>query len=445
MPTLLKMKPDVFVRPNSFLDQKPTVVAEFPADVKIPSNHVFVVRNCESRYLTHTFHKYAGKFIPQIPQWALRRFLPRHAGAVVLDPFVGSGTTLVEALLDGQRGYGLDVDPLARLISKVKTTPIPGKRLQELCLEVPRKLSKAKGRKHVPKIPTLSHWFSKKAIDDLSAIRSVVETYRNEVDVHDFLLICFSAIIRRVSNADNQTMKTYVSHTHPKKPEDARALFLKMLAAYSERLAKLRDHASPIGRAHLLAGGDSASIEELWKSQKLPLVDLAITSPPYIKSIDYIYNQMAELFWIGDRWGLETQAKQNEFKRNYIGTDRPAEKGAVLGQIGVEEVDLYLSKIPDKKLSMVAHRYFARMLSHFKGMHSILKSGAHYVVVVGDSTLAGIEVPTHSLLIACAEQQGFKMVSQFAYEIRNKHMRFPRGGRGGVVLHDWVIDLKRGG
>lgn len=424
-------------------EKVPTVVDDFPLQAQIPDNEIFIIRNCESRYLTHTFHKYAGKFIPHVPRWALRRFLPRNSGAVVLDPFVGSGTTLVEALLYGQVGYGLDIDPLARLISKVKTTIIPSSRLRNLSKVIPESLAKLDRGKFIPRIPTLRHWFSEKAIDDLSAIYEVVETYHAEPDVYDLLLICFSAVIRRASNADNQTMKTYVSHTNPKKPEDARPIFLKTLETYIGRLIKLAEVISPRGKAHVLTDGDSMCIGAAWKGQGMPSLDLAITSPPYIKSVDYIYNQMAELFWIGEKWGLETQAKQNEFKKRYIGNDRPAGKQTHQPRIGIVEIDSYLSKIADRKLSAVAHRYFVSMGQHFGGMFDILKPGAHYIIVVGDSTLGGVEVPTHSLLVSCAQQYGFRSVSQFGYEIRNKHMHFPRGGRGGVVLHDWVIDLVR--
>jgi len=79
---------------------------------------------------------------------------------------------------------------------------------------------------------------------------------------------------------------------------------------------------------------------------KLPLADIAITSPPYIKSADYIYNQMAELFWIGHRWGLETQEKQNAFKRNYIGHDRIASSdAAAIKYVGIPEIDSYIEQI----------------------------------------------------------------------------------------------------
>lgn len=425
------------------LESRPVVIDDLPTSRDIPTGQVFVIRNHESRYLTHTFHKYAGKFIPQVPRWAMRRYLQRDSGALVLDPFVGSGTTLVECMLEGHRGVGIDIDPLARLIAKVKTTLIPARRLSTLAHEVEKRLARRRSGDRHPSIPTLSHWFTARAVRDLSAIKTLVEAYEEEPDVHDFLLISFSSIIRRASNADNQTMKTYVSHTHHKTPEPARELFVATVRDYADRLIKLGELVASRGSASVLDSGDARALTDL-KALSKKGVELAITSPPYIKSVDYIYNQMAELFWIGERWGLETQPKQNDFKKRYVGADRiSASEVALVPDTAIPSVDRYIELVRnnDPALAAVMARYFNDMLKHFREMKKLLNRGAHYILVIGDSTLAGVAVPTHKLLIACAEAAGFSAQVAFAYEIRNKHMRFPRGGRGGEVYHDRVIDI----
>ncbi len=422
----------------------PTVVDDLPLRRPLVDGELFIIRNCESRYLTHVIHKYAGKFIPHIPRWALHRYLPRKASALVLDPFVGSGTTLLEAYLYGQHGYGVDVDPLARLITKVKTTAIPEDRLATLHHEVMQALDQTPEGAYRPGISTLAHWFAPQAVAELSAIYDVVERFRDEPDVYDFLLVCFSAIIRRASNADNQTMKTYVSHTNPKKLEPALPLFTRTLSTYIDRLIKFGRLVPVEGRATVFPVDDAQTLDEAWRAQALPLVDLAITSPPYIKSVDYIYNQMVELFWIGDRWGLEDQTKQNVFKERYIGHDRvTSREAAALRTTGVEDIDAYIAQIHmrNQPLGLVTWRYFDAMGAHLASMGRLLRPGAHYVIVVGDSTLAGVAVPTHDLIVSCAVRHGFATSARFAYEIRNKYMHFPRGGRGGGVEHDWVIDL----
>jgi hypothetical protein len=415
-----------------------------PSPDEISNGAVFRIRNHESRYLTHKFHKYAGKFIPELPQWVFRSLRPER-GAIVLDPFVGSGTTLVEASLYGVSAIGLDVDPMARLIAKVKTTPLDPAKLERATSAILADLPAARASGRRPEIPTLYHWFSPKAVEALSAIRGLIDRYEADGDLHDFLTICFSSIVRRASKADNQTMKTYVSHTHPKIPEDARQLFRATLIDYSRRLEAYSARHSADAEVTVRGDLDARTLAAGWEALKLPPVDLAITSPPYIKSVDYMYNQMAELFWIGDRWDLANQQQQNDFKRRYMGTDRPA--AAIQGlsaSHAVPDVSFWVNKIAEQnpKLAKVADRYFSDTVSHFRNMSRILRPGASYVYVVGNSTLAGVSVPTHRLVAACARASGFELSVCFGYEIQNKHMRFPRGGRGGQVVHDWVLVLR---
>ncbi|WP_338834107.1 hypothetical protein [Bradyrhizobium septentrionale] len=430
--------------PANFPDPEP--VGELPTHRPIGNGEVFAIKNGETRYLTHDFHKFAGKFIPHVPRWAFHKYLKRQASQVVLDPFVGSGTTLVEAMLDGQVSYGVDVDPLARLISKVKTTPIPAKRLRKVIAATEERVRTKSRGTFRPDIPTLSHWFTDAAVDDLSHIQTIINDFRDDQDVYDFLTVAFSSIIRRASNADNQTMKTYVSHTHKKKMEPAKPLFINRLRDYSERLERFGALVPPTGRAAILPHTDARTIGSFWKQHDLRKVDLVVGSPPYIKSVDYIYNQMAELFWIGERWGLQTQALQNHFKTQYVGTERVGARNASANppaKTRAVATDNVIASVyaRDKKLGHVVGAYFSDMREHFQNIRRILKASARYVLVVGDSTIAGVSVPTHQLLMDCARSVGFAVDGYFGYEVRNKHMRFPRQGRGGVVSHDWVIVL----
>ncbi|NNU61716.1 DNA methyltransferase [Ochrobactrum soli] len=436
--------PDLFgkVDEAEYVDRLP------PAD-QISNGDIFIIRNFESRYLTHKFHKYPGKFTPEVPRWALDNYLPEKASSVVLDPFLGSGTTLVEASMLPIEGFGVDVDPLARLIAKVKTTPINVDTLRRVISTVSSDIHTSKALGEIPSISTLNHWFTPDATLELSRILGVIDSYQDDPDIYDFLLVCFSAIIRRASNADNQTMKTYVSGTHPKIPESAIALFSAVISDYGQRLEKYGKLRNPSATTTIINCGDARNLSEIWSRDSLPPVDLAITSPPYIKSVDYVYNQMAELFWIGRRWGLETQPKQNEFKKKYMGNDRPGGgRTAFSGDAELSpSIERWLSQIAgkDPKLSCVARNYFVDTVKHFDTMAKLMNVGAHYVYVVGNSTLAGIAIPTHALVVQCALQSGFALKLCFGYEIRNKHMRFPRGRNGGQVAHDWVLTFELGG
>lgn len=424
----------------------PTEIEELPTK-EINFGQTFKINTSNVTYLTHKIHKYPAKFIPQIPSWAINRHLNGKRERI-LDPFCGSGTTLVEAILAGKESYGIDIDPLARMISRVKTTPIDPEILSETVERLVQQIkNETSDPEFVPELATLSHWFTADAIHKLGIIRDKIEHYRDNASIYEFLVVTFSSIIRRVSNADNQSQKTYVSHTNPKHPEDAYKLFFKHLETYKERIISLtqklpNEHSSQVLEDCL----DARNFADYWKKNSSNPVDLAITSPPYIKSVNYIYTHMAEYFWIGDLFGLQTQKLQNKWDKKYIGTKRvyihQYENKPKTQYEGINEyIDKVYSKNP--KHGFILGKYFLDMEKNIQQMYKVLKDQGHYVIVIGNSNVSGFQIPSSEFLIEIAEKNGFYCDLKFGYVIRNRYMRFPRKGRGGLIKYDWVLDFQK--
>ena len=95
----------------------------------------------EPRRTIHSFHRYFGKLIPGIPAFAIETFTK--PGGVVLDPFSGSGTSVVEARERGRAGIGIDLNPLASFVAKVKTTPIDESKLKTTLSDLVANFSKS--------------------------------------------------------------------------------------------------------------------------------------------------------------------------------------------------------------------------------------------------------------------------------------------------------------
>lgn len=425
---------------------------------EIEQGTIFNIATRDVNLHTHGFHKYPAKFIPHIPKWAITKYLNGDKNKYVLDPFCGSGTTLVESVLAGYNAIGIDIDPLSALISKVKTTKINSTELKKISEWVAKELGTNEKGTFKPDCETIEHWFTKDAIDKLSKIRTLLnqvpEKFGNtkEVkDIQDLLFICFSSIIRKVSNADNESQKTYVSHTRVKEPEEANLLFLKQLELYVERATTFSNEIYPKATAKIIV---SSSANSLGKNLKNQQIDLVITSPPYIKAIDYVYNQMVELFWIGDLFEMQTQAKQNKRKIHYIGNKQIAKSefsnytpyNTILE---IDELDIKLQTVYDTdktnghKYSYVTFKYFAEMERHFAEMSKYLTSKTHYIMVVGDSTVSNIYFNTADFLTEIAARNGFKITNKWGYKIKNRYMRFDRKGRGGIIEIDWVLDFEK--
>lgn len=88
------------------------------------------LKDADTRYVTHGYHRYSAKYIPQIPNYLISNFSEK--ADLILDNFMGSGTTLVESKILGRNAIGVDINPLACLISKVKTTNIEDSDLKEI-------------------------------------------------------------------------------------------------------------------------------------------------------------------------------------------------------------------------------------------------------------------------------------------------------------------------
>jgi DNA modification methylase len=427
-----------------------------PTDIEQNSILNIVTRDVNTH--THGFHKYPAKFIPHIPKWAITKYLNGNNDKNILDPFCGSGTTLVEGVLAGYNTIGVDIDPLSAMISKVKTTRLDEKELKNISEWLVKELNTKKKGIFKPDCETIDHWFTKDAILKLSIIRTLINQIPEKFgdnkkvkDIQDLLLICFSSIIRKVSNADDESQKTYVSHTKIKEPKEVNSLFLSQLDLFVDRAIKFSLTTSSKTKSKIIVSSSADSLAKKLNGKK---IDLAVTSPPYIKAIDYIYNQMVELFWIGDLFQMQTQTKQNEKKTHYIGNKQISKVEfknytPYSTILSIEKLDEKLKEVYDTdkknghKHSYVAFKYFAEMEKHFLEMSKCLTTGTHYVLVVGDSNVSDVFFDTASFLIEIAERNGFRITNKWGYKIKNRFMRFDRKGRGGIIEIDWVLDFER--
>ena len=152
----------------------------------------------------HRIHPYPARFIPQIPGALIDLFHPGD-GSPVLDPFCGSGTTLVEAVRRDIPAVGIDLHPLATLIAKVKTTPLHYS-LSHLASGVCQRAyaNIERGDVRIPSIPHLDHWFQKDIQLSLAALVPEIESL-TDADAADALKVALSSIIVRVSNQESDT------------------------------------------------------------------------------------------------------------------------------------------------------------------------------------------------------------------------------------------------
>ena len=408
---------------------------EIPEEIEY--NTVFEITSNNISSFTHGFFKYPCKFIPQIPRWAIRKYTNK--GDIVLDPFAGSGTTLVEAILIERNGLAVDFDKLSQLLCRAKTTTLSKKQIIEL-KDYKKHLFKKTNNltNFLPDIHNLNHWFSKNNIDELLTLKqNIEEFYRNTGDekLYNFLLICFVSIIRKGSYADDTSPKPYVSKRIKKTPQNVKYAFYKAFDSYLKKMNEYTNR--DIGTCGILSD-DARNIHAPKYDGK---ITLAVTSPPYINAFDYVRILRLENAWLG----YYGDANIVEIKKKQVGTETISSKiyNPPIDKTGIEKLDRVILDVSktDKKRAFVIWKFFEDMSKNFNEIHRLLKRNGHYVIAIGNSKIRGIDVRTHELLIELAQKNGYRLHNLFSYIIKNKYLRIPRSGRGGHIDNDWIIDL----
>ena len=311
-------------------------------------------------------HPYPAKFIAEIPA-ALLDVLPNPSGAAILDPFCGSGTTLVESQRRGIPSVGIDLNPIASLISKVKTAPLPenmGQVIQETADRARRMDSVP-----IPDIPNLDHWFQKPVQNALvSCTASITES---PTEYQDILRLALSAIIVRVSNQDSDTR--YAAVTKNVDQEDVFSGFLASANRIIEALSLRNYQLSPAN----VIGADTLCL--LPEKIGYP-VGLVITSPPYPNAYEYWLYHKYRMWWLGfDPLAVkerEIGARAHFFKRN----------------------------------RHTAKHFSDQMSRIFSLLDSVVIPGGFACFLIGRSKIHGQEVDNAAIIEAVAGAAGFATV-----------------------------------
>lgn len=364
-----------------------------------------------SNYGTHDFHAFPAKFPPQLPRAFINDLtLP---GDCVLDPMMGSGTTLVEALAAGRRALGFDIDPLALLISSVKTRSIDA----VLALEKGQEIaSKAKDllagdpailRKELERTfdaetrEFVNYWFSDETQLELVALKLGIQKVR-DLQLRDFLQLCFSAII--ITKSGGVSLAWDLAHTRPHKsrqgePKSYRHALPEFLKRLSKNAASTKALPNAVQDPEVRLGN----------AEKINLsddsVDLLFTSPPYASNaIDYMRASKFSLVW----WGYQI-ADLTTLRSKYIG-------GENVRTFAMEELPSHTSELVEKisalnnKRGSALRRYYSEMTRVLRETKRVLKADRTAAFVVGSAVMAGVDSEAQNCLAEIGQKVGLDLV-----------------------------------
>jgi len=431
-------------------------ILEFSGDIdscfEIPDGAEILIYSKDQSYLTHGIHKFPAKFFPELPRYLIDHYSAKDA--TVLDPMCGSGTVILEAFLRNRSAIGIDIDPMARLITKVKTTPIEPYALARaydwLLDRIVHSKSDSEFRPAIPEFNYRDNWFRDFVLHELGIIRDAIYEIKESsiaaslpphgiTAIYDFLRVVFSSIIRDVSNADPHCTRTVIRQKLLRniRPGETIHRFQDALNLQLEGMQSLYTITQDLKlKTPVLPEANAAST-----GLEAETVDLSVTSPPYINAVDYPRTHQLEMYWLG----LVEDGPLSNMKRRYIGTETVYKKEySQLRTTGIMSLDPLLSKIYDKdpRRSYIVAKFFEDMKQQLSETFRILRPGGHYCLAIGNNMIRGHIVNSHSILteIATSDDVGFTLERSFFSGVIRHFIRIPRKER---MAGEWVLVFKK--
>ncbi len=392
------------------------------------SHEDWTFARADTTYLTHKLHDYPARMIPQIAQRLIECYSP--VRGKILDPFCGSGTTLVEARLANRNAVGNDINPLAVLLAKVKSTPIdfinasfnPSKFFSDLQREyVEEKKNRRLPDPPLQILPNLLHWFKEPVARDLEFLYQRIMCVEDQ-EIQDFLKIVLSDTIFKASNIDHRSSR-FIRTLHKDELEKfkpnvlekfQRRLFdsVTRMLQYSRRLKEL-----PVDNdlTVMVRRGDARGLPFLDNE-----FDTAITSPPYGEeknTIGYARWSKLSIAWLR----LNSKAL-NESKKMALGGVSSANILERLDKLQSPTAMKVLKEISktDPARTKDALPFFFDYLKTLEEVHRVIKPRSFYCIVIGDRSIRRRLLDMERVTIELGTSVGFEHIDSFFRKIPMK-------------------------
>ena len=345
----------------------------------------------ESGYLTHDFLRWYGKLIPQLVSRLLNLYSEEND--TVLANFSGSGTVALEAHLANRNVIGIDANPLALLLSRVKASPakIDADKLIEF---LDRNLPK-KNTRDYPKDQFLQKWFSSETYELLDKYFQASQKIEN-IKLRDTVTLAIAAIVKKVSRVDARCVNHIVVDKNKKNFDVRSTLYekLKDISKDVESVILKKSKASVI-----ISAGDARNLEIKSNS-----VDLIISHPPYLGAIDYTNIMQLENFILGN------------------------------DNIEIDKKDISTTSMKN---------YLISMQQVFDEMSRVLKPKKYMAVIIGDNRKDGNIQPTFASFIQDATNRlELELKDIFVWVTKGKAgMNVTR--RGNYIDHNYILIFKK--
>ena len=381
----------------------------------------------DTSYITHNYYTYPAKFIPQLAS----RLILEHSqkNDIVIDTFMGSGTTIIESLVNERIGIGIDINEIAYLVAKVKSTPINPTKLAEdfLRLEMDLK-SRTNGKKdfYLEKAfeilsfhERIDYWYKPIQKENLAILLCRILETENE-NIKNFFLVAFAQILKTCSIWLQKSIKP--TRDLKKKDYDVLTTFLQ----HTKKMLKKNDIFCKTLPKITLENIENCKQLACQDARKLPCenekASLIVTSPPYVTSYEYADLHQLPLYWLGHLDEL------TQFRKKFIGSSHTQREVINLHSSLANEI---VEKLGNNKKGREVRNYFADMYETFLEMHRVLKPAGKACIVIGNTNFKGVDIQNAEVFVEQMQNIGFQIFDIVKREIPSKMLPSTRDSNTG--------------
>lgn len=392
----------------------------------------------------HKISAYPATMVPDM-QYELIKLIKSEDLSItnILDPFHGSGTTLVEGEKNNLSPIGIDINPLANLITKVKLQGVNKKYIDIANNRIEKFLKSNSFEFDKHYFYNIEKWYRKDFIITFSKIRCAIqrEKYRY---VRQYYWVCLINILKKYSNTRSSTFKLHVKE---KSVIDAMENYIieDFLKSINISFQYLPDY-DKSKKINLYIGQS----EEVLSEMRDDTIDLIVTSPPYgdnSTTVTYGQYSMLPIYWIDKK---DMGDFSEELIDNYSSIDSNSLGGTSkksLREYQSLKLDEYLKLISQSKRPKVT-RFIVDYLEVMEQLGRVLKKNKRIVLTLGDRRVDNKVVPLSGITQEFFESIGFELESSITRNIPRKRMprRVSKVGNNSVesMNQEYVLIFKKG-
>lgn len=394
----------------------------------------------------HNFARYPATMVPEMQKDILEIICKNSKVKNILDPFMGSGTVLVEGIKNDLDVYGLDINPYAYYLSKSKLTLIDIEELDKYKNELIESIDNDNSSYEMHTFENIDKWFRQDYQDVLSKIRDRINRIE-KFEIRLFFLIAFSDVITTLKNSQSSTFKLHIKKTNQIQALNKDAI-KEFKDKIQENIVSYKTFLDTLNKRNLIkrkykarprslrnnvnvSCGDARELKSLLNLRKNS-IDLIVTSPPYgdnLTTVTYGQYSTLPLFWMCDS-EIKTDIDSNLLS-NYSAIDTASLGGRIYSKKVIED-----SKILIKSKSLKG--FYNMMIENgredkgkkvasfiidfnevLKQLHNVLKVNGYMVFVVGNRRVHNKQVPFDKIINELLANE-FKIITEFDRLIKNK-------------------------